>query len=101
MPKTANDVGASLAALGVIKARLEMEGWEGSAREIQWAGEAVEALVAERDRLLAALRRLEQACDQVAASRTQTTYLAMIDSGQGDDLLALDEARAHARSHFR
>lgn len=45
-----------------------------------------------------ALSRLEKACDGLAATRSQATYLAMIDNDKASDALSeLDEARRHAR----
>jgi hypothetical protein len=44
------------------------------------------------------LRRMEAACDAVASGRSREVYLAMIDSGQSDALLALDSARSAARA---
>lgn len=45
-----------------------------------------------------ALRELEKANEAVCAGRTQRTYHQMLEDGQGDDLLRLDEARSKARS---
>lgn len=45
-----------------------------------------------------ALRRLEAACEALAATRSQAIYDAMIAAGQGDLLTALDDARRAARS---
>lgn len=46
----------------------------------------------------AALAQLEAACDTLCRLRTQEQYLSMVDSGQQDALLALDDARAQARA---
>ncbi len=45
-----------------------------------------------------ALLTLEQACEQLAATRTHEVYLAMIDNGQAGALLQLDCARRSARA---
>jgi len=45
-----------------------------------------------------ALQRLEDACERLAASRTNEIYTAMIDGGQQNDLLELDGARIQARA---
>jgi len=56
-------------------------------------------LIAAAPDLLAALRRLEAACDDLAGTRSTKTYLYMIDVDQAKDaLLALDFARDHARA---
>jgi hypothetical protein len=47
--------------------------------------------------LVKALKRLEVACENLAATRPQGVYEAMIDGGQGDCLINLDQARANAR----
>lgn len=57
--------------------------------------ERIEALNAELRELL---QCLENANEQLAATRTREVYLAMIDSGQADALLALDNARRNARA---
>lgn len=46
----------------------------------------------------AALARLEAACDMFCRLRTQEQYLSMVDSGQQDALLELDNARKQARA---
>ncbi|MFN3456914.1 MAG: hypothetical protein ACK4Z8_04985 [Novosphingobium sp.] len=49
--------------------------------------------------LVEALEELEAACDALAATRSQETYLRMIDVDKAyDALVALDEARTNARS---
>lgn len=51
------------------------------------------------DELRRALERLERACDDLAANRSQETYLRMIDADKAEPFLeALDEARREARS---
>lgn len=45
-----------------------------------------------------ALTALESANEALAAGRTQAVYLAMLDAGQQDALLALDQARTKART---
>ncbi|MCK1543332.1 hypothetical protein IVB12_15560 [Bradyrhizobium sp. 179] len=45
-----------------------------------------------------ALRRLEEANEQLAAKRTDEQYQSMINAGQEPELDALDEARRNARS---
>jgi len=52
--------------------------------------------------LLDALRELDDACDAVAALRSQELYLAMIAvPGTPDALLRLDRARLRARTLYR
>lgn len=48
--------------------------------------------------IVAALLRLEGACEKLARGRPQSVYDAMIAAGQGDAMFALDEARRHART---
>lgn len=55
------------------------------------------AAEAEVARLTEALKGMEYACEQLAATRTHEVYLAMIDSGQSDALIALDARRQVAR----
>jgi hypothetical protein len=43
------------------------------------------------------VRDFEDVCEKIAASRPQAAYLAMIDGGQGDLLVELDEIRHRAR----
>lgn len=57
-----------------------------------------EALTAEVERLREALERLEAASEQLAATRTIAIYTAMIDGGQTNELLELDNARRAARA---
>jgi hypothetical protein len=45
-----------------------------------------------------ALLRLENACEAIAKLRTQEQYLSMIDGGQQDALIELDNARRDART---
>jgi hypothetical protein len=54
--------------------------------------------IAVRDQALFAL---EQACDALAAARTQDEYLALIESGKAPLLEALDNARREARRILR
>lgn len=51
----------------------------------------------QRDELREALQRMEWSCEQLAATRTVEVYDAMIQSGQTDALLELDNARRAAR----
>ncbi|API52902.1 hypothetical protein BMW22_15875 [Rhizobium leguminosarum] len=60
-----------------------------------------EVLIQERDRLREALKRMEDCFEQLAATRTHEVYAAMIDSGQGQALLDLDNARRNARDVLR
>lgn len=46
---------------------------------------------------LAALAELEEANDALAARRTSAQYADMIDMGQADYLIRLDNARRNAR----
>jgi hypothetical protein len=55
------------------------------------APDAVEALVK-------AAEALELACDHLAATRSREVYLALVDSGQSDALLRLDENRQALRA---
>jgi len=48
--------------------------------------------------LRSVIARLESACELLASTRPQAAYIAMIDGGQADALLALDEARQEART---
>jgi hypothetical protein len=50
---------------------------------------------------LTALRQLEDACDKIATLRTREQYLSMIDGGQQDALIELDNARMLARNALR
>ncbi|WNC91063.1 hypothetical protein RI103_06845 [Paraburkholderia sp. FT54] len=50
---------------------------------------------------LTALRQLEDACDKIASLRTREQYLSMIDGGQQDALIELDNARMFARNALR
>jgi hypothetical protein len=47
---------------------------------------------------MAALIKLENACDQLASVRSHRVYDAMIEDGNGDALAYLDEARREART---
>jgi hypothetical protein len=51
----------------------------------------------EVERLREALNRMEWACEQLAATRPISVYGAMIEAGQADALLELDNARRSAR----
>lgn len=55
----------------------------------------------EIERLREALRRMEDCFEQLASTRTHEIYLAMIDGGQGQALLDLDNARRNARDVLR
>lgn len=44
-----------------------------------------------------ALARMEDCCEQLAATRSLEIYTAMIDGGQAQALIALDNARRNAR----
>lgn len=57
-----------------------------------------EAAEDENVRLREALQQMEWACEQLAATRTQAIYTAMIDGGQTQELLELDNARRSARA---
>lgn len=50
------------------------------------------------DTLRSVIARLESACELLASTRPQAAYIAMIDGGQADALLALDEVRQEART---
>jgi hypothetical protein len=65
-----------------------LNGWQHRAK-------AAEAKLAEAR---AALEKVENANEALAAARTDEQYLALVDSGQGDLLLALDNARLSARA---
>lgn len=64
--------------------------------------EAMKREMAEKDARIAALREallsFEYACEQLAATRTHEIYTAMIDGGQTQELLELDNARRRARA---
>ncbi len=50
------------------------------------------------EQLKAALKELEAACNELATTRSQQTYLSMIDTDHaGDALVRLDHARVKAR----
>ena len=55
----------------------------------------------EVERLREALLGLEQACEQLAATRPHEVYLAMIDGGQAEALLSLDARRQAARAALK
>ncbi len=48
-----------------------------------------------------ALQNLEQACEQLAATRTQRIYEVMIEDGQTEALISLDARRHAARDLLR
>jgi hypothetical protein len=58
----------------------------------------IAALREENGILSEALKRMENCYEQLAATRTHEIYTAMIDGGQADALLDLDNARRNARS---
>lgn len=58
----------------------------------------ISSLEAENRRLREALLSLERACENVAATRSQEAYDAMINGGQSQALIALDRARLDARA---
>lgn len=64
--------------------------------------EALERENAEKDERIALLREallgFEHACEQLAATRSHEIYTAMIDGGQAQELLELDNARRRARA---
>lgn len=60
--------------------------------------ETSQDLAAENERLRAALERMECCCEQLAATRSMEIYTAMIDGGQAQALLELDNARREARA---
>lgn len=64
--------------------------------------EALQRENAEKDERIALLREsllgFEHACEQLAATRTHEIYTAMIDGGQAQELLELDNARRRARA---
>lgn len=61
--------------------------------------EIIGELTKQRDELLAALKRLEDACDKRASCLSKEAYLvAERCKGMIDALYALDEARSHARA---
>ncbi|MDK4720086.1 hypothetical protein PH552_12100 [Rhizobium sp. CNPSo 3968] len=58
----------------------------------------IAALREENGILSEALKRMENCYEQLAATRTHEIYTAMIDGGQADALLDLDNARRNART---
>ncbi|NEI71068.1 hypothetical protein GR212_15925 [Rhizobium lusitanum] len=58
----------------------------------------IAALREENGILSEALKRMENCYEQLATTRTHEIYTAMIDGGQADALLDLDNARRNARS---
>lgn len=55
-------------------------------------------LFAAAPELFEAVSRMEAACERLAAERSPQIYSLMIEQGQSDNLLALDEARRDARA---
>jgi len=55
------------------------------------------APIAGQAELVETLLGLEQACEQLAATRTREVYFAMIESGQSEAMLSLDARRQAAR----
>lgn len=62
-----------------------------------WLMEQLTAARAEAERLRAVLLRMEHACEQLAATRSHAVYCAIIDGGQAQEMLELDNARRAAR----
>lgn len=65
-----------------------------------WVGKSIEnhKLKAQLAGAREALEELEQANEDLASTRPRAAYDAMIDGGQEDQLLTLDQARAKARA---
>lgn len=108
-PKTTDSVDAVREGEPVGQVRVEangewiLKGWATNLPEgVHWLYTRSEAFPKTTDAgeaVREALANLERACDRLAGSRSQQTYLHMIDHDKATDLLAeLDEARALARS---
>lgn len=65
--------------------------------QLEAIASAFEEVERERDEAREALSRMEDCSQQLAATRSHEIYVAMIDGGQAQALLDLDNARRNAR----
>lgn len=70
-------------------------------KDIRATIRALRAALRSHERMREALKRLEQANEELAAQRSDRTYHSIIQDGAEDLLLVLDNARAGARTALR